>query len=276
MINNENYPAPSIEKPGWKLTFHDEFDRPQLNDMYWYPAYRSGRKDYFKRIGKESRWYDHNAHYVIEDSILKLRIDEKLPFRPERAMNCISCITTSDYRISQDAKSFQLLEKFAQKYGRFEIRCKMPRGSGLMSAFWLHQTNPFKQEYTIEGVRKKVGDGVVEIDIFEQTGLDKDISDSESKVHLNVHFTEDAHHLHTIPADVSADFHVWAMEWEEGKVDWYFDDTLIESYRGPTPQEKMFILVALFQFSQWGEIDTEMVYPKDLEIDYVRVYQKVK
>jgi hypothetical protein len=32
-------PIPSLEKPGWKLTFHDEFDRPQLNDMYWYSAY---------------------------------------------------------------------------------------------------------------------------------------------------------------------------------------------------------------------------------------------
>ena len=48
-------PAPPLEKPGWVLTFHDEFDRPQLNDMYWYSAYRSGRKEYFKRIGRESR-----------------------------------------------------------------------------------------------------------------------------------------------------------------------------------------------------------------------------
>ena len=32
--------GPPVEKPGWKLTFQDEFDRPQLNDMYWFPAYR--------------------------------------------------------------------------------------------------------------------------------------------------------------------------------------------------------------------------------------------
>jgi hypothetical protein len=44
-------PVPRLEKPGWRLTFHDEFDRPQLNDMYWFAAYRSGRKEYFKRIG---------------------------------------------------------------------------------------------------------------------------------------------------------------------------------------------------------------------------------
>ena len=27
-------PAPPLEKPGWRLTFHDEFDGPKLNDWY--------------------------------------------------------------------------------------------------------------------------------------------------------------------------------------------------------------------------------------------------
>ena len=163
-------PVPPLEKPGWKLTFHDEFDRPQLNDMYWFAAYRSGRKEYFKRIGQESRWVDHNAHYVIEDGILKLRIDEKLPFRPDKSTPCVSCIQTSDHRFGATTAEYQILDKFAQKYGWFEIRCKCPRGEGLLSAFWLHQTDPTKQEYTPEGRRKEVGDGVVEIDIIEQQG----------------------------------------------------------------------------------------------------------
>lgn len=38
-------PVPSLDKPGWKLIFHDEFERPQLNDMYWFSAYRAGRKE---------------------------------------------------------------------------------------------------------------------------------------------------------------------------------------------------------------------------------------
>lgn len=39
MNDNESCSTPKIEKPGCKLEFHDEFDRPQLNDMYWYPAF---------------------------------------------------------------------------------------------------------------------------------------------------------------------------------------------------------------------------------------------
>ncbi|MCL2743562.1 MAG: hypothetical protein FWE67_06910, partial [Planctomycetaceae bacterium] len=35
--------APPLEKPGWKLTFNDEFDSPLLDDTYWFAAYRTGR-----------------------------------------------------------------------------------------------------------------------------------------------------------------------------------------------------------------------------------------
>jgi hypothetical protein len=273
MSANGDFPAPPPEKPGWRLTFHDEFDRPQLNDMLWYPAYRSGRKEYFRRIGVKSRWTDHNAHYVIEDSLLKLRISDKLPFRPEKSVQCVSCVTTSDHRFGATTAEYQILDKFAQKHGWFETRCRCPRGEGLMSAFWLHQRDPSKQEFTPEGGRKSLEAGPLEIDIFEQQG--RHIADNESKVDLNVHFTQDAHWLAPLPADVSKNFHVWAMEWQEGRIDWYFDGAPIKTYKGPTPPEKMFILMALFQYSGWiGNIDPGMIYPKDFEIDYVRVYAK--
>ncbi|MCE5240822.1 glycoside hydrolase family 16 protein [bacterium] len=264
---------PPVEKPGWRLTFADDFDRPQLNDMYWFPAYRSGRKEYFRRLGKPSRWVDHNAHTVIEDSVLKLRIDETLPFRPDKSTPCVSCVQTSDHRFGATPDEFQVLDKFAQKYGWFEVRCKCPRGEGLLSAFWLHQCDPTKQEYTPDGRRREVGEGVVEIDIIEQQG--RLIGDASSAVDLNVHFTPDAHYRPEVGVDASSDFHVWAMEWQEGRIDWYLDGTRLQTYEGPTPQERMFVLMALFQYSGWiGEIDPQMSYPRDLEVDYVRVYAR--
>lgn len=266
-------PRPSVDKPGWKLTFQDEFDRPQLNDMFWFPAYRSGRKEYFKRIGHASRWIDHNAHYLIEDSILKLRIDQNLPFRPHKSDPCISCIQTSDHRFGSSTSEYQVLDKFAQKYGWFEMRSRFPRGEGLLSAFWLHQNDPTDQEYTPDGQRRGIEAGALEIDIFEQQG--RYISDTSSKIDLNVHFTENAHHQPELDIDLSEDFHVWAMEWQEGRIDWYMDGECLATYEGPTPQKKMFILIALFQYSGWiGEIDPNLTYPRDFEIDYVRVYAR--
>jgi hypothetical protein len=53
------------------------------------------------------------------------------------------------------------------------------------------------------------------------------------------------------------------------------DGKVIKIYTGPTPQEKMFILMALFQYSGWiGNVDPSLKYPRDFAVDYVRVYAR--
>ncbi len=266
-------PAPPLNKPGWKLTFHDEFDGPKLSDMYWFAGYRSGRKEYLKRIGKESRWADPNAHFVLENGLLRLRIDDNLPARPSKEDRCVSSIQTSDHCFGATTREFQVLDKFAQKYGWFEIRCRMPAGSGLHSAFWLLQHDPTKQEYAEDGRRRTLGEGVVEIDIFEQLGK----KTASRVIDFNVHFTKNGAHEHRMAFDPSKEFHVWALEWNEGELNWYLDGNKIHTYRGETPKEKMFILLGLYQGAVpgWvGPTDPDMPYPRDFEIDYVRVYAR--
>ena len=262
-----------LEKTGWTLTFHDEFDRPLLNDLYWFPAYRSGKGEYLRRIGKDAKWYDDNAYFVQDGSVLKLRVDRTLPIRPTPRTPCVSCITTSDHRFGATTAEVKVFDKFSQKYGFFEMRAKGVSGSGLMSAFWLHQVDPLDQEFTPEGERRNVGDGVVEIDIFEQRGIN--VAGGESKIDYNVHFTKDAHYLDPVPCDVSKDFHIYAMEWEENRIVWYFDNRPVRTYEGPTPRKKMFVLAALFHYESWlGPIDPACPYPVDFEIDYIRVYRR--
>ena len=69
-------PAPPAEKPGWKLAFQDEFDRPQLNDMYWFAAYRSGRKEYKCIFNHELLIISHqkdNSPQHIQSFVEKLK-----------------------------------------------------------------------------------------------------------------------------------------------------------------------------------------------------------
>ena len=264
-------PIPPLEKPGWKLTFHDEFNGPTLNDMYWYPAYRSGRKEYYKRIGHPSRWHDHNAHYVIEDGVVKLRIDAALPARPKKGDRCVSSIQTSDHRFGSTTSDVQVLDKFAQKYGWFEVRCRMPKGSGLHSAFWLLHSNPNAQEYAADGKMQSSIKKAVEIDIFEQLGTIAD----RGLINFCVHFTKNGGFQYKAGFDLSKEFHVWALEWVEGKLTWYLDGKEIHAFEGETPQEKMFVLLGLYQGIPWaGPIDPKMPYPRDFEVDYVRVYAR--
>ena len=263
-----------LDKPGWKLTFHDEFDSRLLDDQYWYAAYRTGRIEYLKRIGTDGLYHNSNALYKIEDGMLKLMVDETVPPRLKKTDAAVSCLMTSDHRFGKDVTDFQVLEKFAQKYGWFEIRCKSIKGTGLYTAFWLHQTDPTDQEFTPQGKRKEAGDGVVEIDIFEMLGQEA----AEGNNHFNVHFPkEGGHYQYKMGFNPSEDFHIYAMEWQEGEINWYVDNKKVQTYKGDTPQKKMFMLLALFHgvHTGWiGNIPENQTYPVVFEVDYVRVYEK--
>ena len=67
----------------------------------------------------------------------------------------------------------------------------------------------------------------------------------------------------------------WAINWEEGRITWHLDGRPVHVYEGPTPEGKMYLLMAMFQIGGWvGRIDENLPYPLDFEIDYVRVWKK--
>lgn len=78
----------------WALTFEDDFDDGKLNESNWFPGYRLGRVEYYKRIGypnAHTRGWQPNpplAHYVIKDLLMAMfqiggwvgEIGEDLPY----------------------------------------------------------------------------------------------------------------------------------------------------------------------------------------------------
>ena len=290
-LKDVDAPRSPLEKTGWTLTFADDFDGPRLKDRNWFTSYRAGRKDWFARLGMPSRFEDPDAHYVIEDGILKLRIDRDMPHRAKPTAPAVSSIQTSDYRIGATTNDVQRLDKFAQKYGWWEIRCRMPKGDGLHAAFWLVLADPLWQEYTLDNQRlgavagrsMNAKDYVVEIDIFEALGR------CDNQIDFTIHFPVKLDggkygqfgFNPKLPYDWSRSFHVYAMEWEEGRLTWYIDGQKFWTYSGPTPQKEMQILLGQYQlgghpkFAGWlNPTPDNLPYPRDFEIDYVRVYKK--
>jgi beta-glucanase (GH16 family) len=112
------------------------------------------------------------------------------------------------------------------KYGRFEMRAKLPSGQGSWPAFWMLPTDYVYGEWPKSG----------EIDILEAVNLK--VADSEGNVEANVHGT--LHYGQAWPANKSSgkayllpdmanpadDFHKYAIEWQEGEIRWYVDDYL--------------------------------------------------
>jgi len=144
------------------------------------------------------------------------------------------------------------------KYGKFEIRAKLPKGLGTWPAIWmLGSTNPMKWP----------DDG--EIDIMEEVGFDHVIGTQKTAI--------------TPLPDCSDGFHVYGLEWDEKNIDISIDGKsyfhfVNENYgysKWPFNQ-RMHLLLNLAIGGNWGGqkgVD-DQIFPQSMLVDYVRVYQK--
>ena len=180
---------------------------------------------------------------------------------------------------------------FSQRYGRFEIRAKLPVGQGLWPAIWmLPNDNPY-------GGWASSG----EIDIMEARGQEP------RKVLGTLHFgsawpaNAESGAVFDFGAGQSiAEFHTYALEWEPGEMRWYVDGTLYSTKRSwwssskrnpqgglrpsseaelnpwPAPFDKSFhLLLNLAVGGRFlGPPNATTPFPARIEADYVRVYER--
>jgi beta-glucanase (GH16 family) len=158
-------------------------------------------------------------------------------------------------------------------YGKIEVRAKLPKGKGTWPAIWMLSTDWKYGAWPASG----------EIDIMEHVGFDPEI------VHGTIH-TEAYNHIKQtqkegkiIVSGAQEDFHIYAVEWRENKMDFLVDNKLYhtivrepkDDYKGWPFDQKFHLLMNLAVGGNWGGskgID-ESIWPQRLEIDYVRVYE---
>jgi beta-glucanase (GH16 family) len=167
-------------------------------------------------------------------------------------------------------------ERFAQAYGRFEARIKIPYGQGIWPAFWLLGDDIDKVGWPVCG----------EIDIMENIGREP------AMVHGTIHGPGysggkgiGAPYALTGDKSFADDYHLFAIEWEPQAIRFYVDGKL---YATRTPAEiptgakwvydhPFFIILNLAVGGSWpGEPDATTRFPQTMLVDYVRVYQRQK
>jgi beta-glucanase (GH16 family) len=124
--------------------------------------------------------------------------------------------------VSRDYSSARLktAKHFAQAYGRFEARIKIPTGKGVWPAFWMLGDNIDAVGWPTCG----------EIDIMENIGSEP------NKNHGTMHGPGYSGNsgltaVFTFPSgNFSDDFHLFAAEWEPTAVRFYVDDKLYSTY----------------------------------------------
>lgn len=158
-------------------------------------------------------------------------------------------------------------------YGKFEIKAKLPSGSGTWPAIWMMPESSVYGDWPNSG----------EIDIMEHVGTDP------NRIHFSVHteryyFKKNTQKtmVTTIPA-VSDSFHIYQLEWLPDQLRFSVDDIVYFVYRPtdyvscPTSSEwpfnKRFYLILNIAMGGWGGTPYEGFSEETMEIDYVRVYQ---
>jgi beta-glucanase (GH16 family) len=161
---------------------------------------------------------------------------------------------------------------FAQKYGRFEASIQLPTGKGIWPAFWLLGDNHETAIWPACG----------EIDILENIGAPDTIY---STLHGPGYSGRNAISAKfPLPAgeSVSSGFHLYAVEWTPNDIKFFFDDHLI-AHRTPADlppnttwiyDHPFYILLNLAVGGYWpGSPDDTTIFPQQMLIDYVRVYE---
>jgi beta-glucanase (GH16 family) len=185
---------------------------------------------------------------------------------------------TGPDKITRNYTSARLLtkNKFSQAYGRFEARIKIPYGQGIWPAFWMLGDNIDTVHWPTCG----------EIDIMENIGKEP------SRVHGTLHGPgysggSGITAPYALPngQNFSDDFHTFAVEWEPKVIRFYVDRVL---YKTRTPSDlpagtswvfdhPFFIILNVAVGGYWpGNPDATTIFPQQMLVDYVRVYQRAK
>ncbi len=276
----------SLQKGDWKLTWNDEFNDESADiGINW--AYDLGNGFYFDGDfingwgNNELQCYtDHASNVYLEDGSLVIRaIKEDASYTAEGRTDTQQCSYTSA-RIKTKGK-------FAQTYGRYEIRAKLPAGIGLWPAIWMLSEDDEYGSWAASG----------EIDIMENNGNTPETV--LGTLHYGAEFpynTSSGDEYHFPEGTDATDFHVYALEWEPGEIRWYVDNVLTQTqnawytqsdpiehdlYDYPAPFNKDFHLIMNLAIGgnflgnpAQSLIDKTMSEPKKMEIDYVRIYAK--
>jgi beta-glucanase (GH16 family) len=254
-------------KPGlkWALVWSDEFDRDGLPDAtkwnYEEGFVRNQEQQYYTRGRKE------NAR--VEGGMLVIE-GRKEHFKDPRPKAGSANSRGADEAAEYTAASLITSRKASWRYGRIEVRAKLPQGRGVWPAIWMLGDNFSTIGWPRCG----------EIDIMEFVGHDPD------HVHATVHYSLDGEHkfngskLRTAaPYD---DFHLYAVEWNKDRMDFFFDDQKYHTFALPAADEKggnpfrqpQFLMINLALGGAWGGKIDDTIMPQKFLIDYVRVYQE--
>jgi beta-glucanase (GH16 family) len=240
---------------GYTLVWNDEFDGTQINESNWVFETGTGCPNLCGWGNNELQYYRRENAWV-ENGVLTIEA---------RNENFLSSNYTSARMKTQGKRSFQ--------YGRIDIRALLPKGQGIWPALWMLGNNITTASWPASG----------EIDIMEMIGG----QGRENRVHGTLHWEFNGHAsaggTYTLTSGTFADeYHVFSITWDESEIKWFVNDirfhtiNITPSHMTEFHQEFFFIFNIAVGGNWPGSPDATTIFPQQMKVDYIRVFQKSK
>ncbi|MBR5524152.1 MAG: glycoside hydrolase family 16 protein [Clostridia bacterium] len=248
----------------WTLYWNDEFDAATLDTTKWEVG-----------NGKEK----DNSYHIPENVTVQ---GGNLVLSARRQSYKGRSYTTSNVTTAR---------KFSFQYGRLEFRARLTYGQGVWPALWT-----MGDSYLTASSDETGWPVCGEIDVMEMIGRGSESEKYTQKANSitthNLHWgpNRDEHyalsdrmfHDHRLKDGVVADsYHIYAIEWDENSIKFFFDDELLNEININDPtmgnafhQPHWIIMnVSLCNWEpEW--VDETTPFPQSMFVDYVRVYKK--
>jgi|GEM_PF-549205 len=242
----------------WQLVWNDEFDYNGLPDS---------KRWSYDTEGNTYGWGNNESQCYTESNASNAWVSNGI----------LSITARKEKEGNKNYTSARLItkDKGDWLYGRFEIRAKLPTGRGTWPAIWMLPTDWEYGTWPASG----------EIDIMENVGCNPDsiVGTVHTQKYNHLIGTQKSARLYC--PDSYRKFHTYALEWTPQECRLYVDGIHYFTYHNPHngsqawPFDKRFhLLLNLAIGGNWGGMKgiDDNIFPQQLQIDYVRVYQKIK
>ncbi len=250
-IDGEDGYVTPLSYEGMKLIWQDEFSGNSLSSANW--NYETGRGS--GGWGNNELQFYKTQNTTVANGFLTIEAKREAE---GGAQYTSSRLTTQN--------------KFTFQYGRVDIRAKMPKGQGLWPALWMLGEN-----ITTVGWPK-----CGEVDIMEMIGGG---AGRDNTVHGTLHWDNDGQKADfggsrpLLVGNLSDRFHVYTITWDANTIKWFMDDIQYHAAdisSGPMSEfrDDFFFIFNVAVGGDWpGSPDAATVFPQQMNVDYVRVFQ---
>lgn len=256
-FTNTGYEAPTTY-PGYTLDWADEFNGTALDASIW--SHQNG-----DGCPGNCGWGNNELQYYTNRPQNLFFQDGKLVIEANKESFSGKSYTSSKILTSGKKKI---------KYGRIDIRAKLPTGQGIWPAFWMMPQDDVYGGWPASG----------EIDIMEMVGHEP------NRTHGTVHYGTGWNDRKNISKSTTTStgtlhdkFYVYSLEWKEDEIKWFLDGNLfatltkadLGAYNYPF-NEYFYLIFNLAVGGNWpGNPNAATYFPQWLIVDYVRVYKPI-